>query len=66
MRYLTKLRLQQAATALAASRLTIQQIARRVGYHDEAAFSKAFRREYGLAPGAYRRRTRLGPLIELA
>src|SRR5829696_852182 len=32
MRYLTKLRLQQAATALAANRLPIHEIARRAGY----------------------------------
>ena len=30
-------------------------IAHRLGYTSEFAFAKAFKREYGLAPGGYRR-----------
>jgi len=36
--------------------LGLAEIAGRVGYTSEAAFSKAFRRRFKTAPGAYRRR----------
>jgi transcriptional regulator GlxA family with amidase domain len=36
----------------------VAQIAWDVGYRDEAAFRKVFRRVVGLAPGAYRLRFR--------
>jgi transcriptional regulator GlxA family with amidase domain len=36
----------------------VAQIAWEVGYGDEAAFRKIFRRVVGLAPGAYRLRFR--------
>jgi AraC-like DNA-binding protein len=52
--YLAKVRLGQAAGYLAATDKTVQQIARLVGYDNEASLSKAFRRAYGRAPGAYR------------
>jgi AraC-like DNA-binding protein len=31
-------------------------VAQRTGYASEFAFAKAFKREYGVAPGQYRRR----------
>jgi len=34
---------------------TLEEIAERVGYGSEAAFSAAFKREIGVALGAYRR-----------
>ncbi|WTL34292.1 AraC family transcriptional regulator [Nocardia sp. NBC_01503] len=33
-------------------------VAARAGYSSEFAFGKAFKREYGLAPGQYRRQAR--------
>lgn len=55
MRYLARLRLGQAAGYLSATDKTVGQIARLVGYESEASLSKAFRREFGRAPGEYRR-----------
>ena len=66
MRYLTKVRLGQAAGYLSTSQLTIYEIVRLAGYHDAAAFSKAFKREFGRAPGAYRRAAGLAPDISVA
>jgi AraC-like DNA-binding protein len=55
MRYLAKVRLGQAAGYLATADLSIDAIARRTGYGNNASLSKAFTREFGIAPGAYRR-----------
>jgi AraC-like DNA-binding protein len=65
MRYLTRLRLSQAAGYLSTSQLTMHQIARLVGYDDVAGLSKAFKREFGRAPGAYRRESRQAPDIRV-
>jgi AraC-like DNA-binding protein len=54
MAYLTRWRLQLAARALAASDHSVARIALEVGYESEAAFSRAFKREYGLPPARYR------------
>jgi AraC-like DNA-binding protein/mannose-6-phosphate isomerase-like protein (cupin superfamily) len=66
MRYLTKLRLSQAAAYLATGHLSIQEIAGLAGYQSDATLSKAFKREFGQAPGAYRDRARQPPVIEIA
>ncbi|MFD4952626.1 AraC family transcriptional regulator [Streptomyces sp. NPDC058451] len=34
----------------------LQSVAERVGYRSEFAFNRAFKREFGVSPGAYRRR----------
>ena len=34
---------------------TINEVAAQVGYESEAAFSRAFKREYATPPGAWRR-----------
>lgn len=52
--YLTRWRMHLAADLLN-DNLTVSEVAVRVGYESEAAFSKAFKRRFGLAPGAYRR-----------
>ncbi len=52
--YLAMWRLQLASRRLLTSRDTILQIALDVGYQSEAAFSRAFKREFGSSPGAYR------------
>lgn len=53
--YLTKLRLSTARDFLRARSLSIAEVASRVGYQTEAAFSRAFKRQYGLPPGGFRR-----------
>ena len=55
MQYLTRWRLQLAADLLHNSRRSIAAIAADVGYDSEAAFSRAFKRELGAAPGTWRR-----------
>jgi transcriptional regulator GlxA family with amidase domain len=63
IRFLTRLRLSQSAGYLTTTNLTIYAIARRVGYETEASFSKAFKREFGVAPGMYRRVSAERPII---
>jgi AraC-like DNA-binding protein len=55
MRSLTRYRLEKAATYLRASDAGLGEIARRTGYDSEVSISKAFRRQYGISPGAYRK-----------
>ncbi len=46
---------------LDSSSFALEELAERTGYGSEAAFSTAFKREMGIAPGAYRRnRTKIG------
>lgn len=54
--YLTQVRMLQATNLLETTSLTLEAVAKRVGYGSEAAFSSAFRRELGVAPGAWRKR----------
>jgi AraC-like DNA-binding protein len=55
MTYLTRWRLRLGARALASTLSSVAQIAAEVGYESEAAFNRAFRREFGLPPARYRR-----------
>jgi AraC-like DNA-binding protein len=52
--YLTRWRMQRAADLLARTTHGCAKIAAQVGYADEAAFGKAFKREMGQTPGQYR------------
>ncbi|MFI6868972.1 AraC family transcriptional regulator [Nocardia sp. NPDC050406] len=54
--YLTRWRMLTAARLLRETETPLASVARRVGYQSEFAFAKAFKREYGLAPGQYRRK----------
>ena len=54
-RYLLECRMRKACALLADGQEEIKQIASRVGYATVAAFSNAFKRWSGTAPGAYRR-----------
>lgn len=56
MHYVTRWRMHLAQTALAERDLTIGEVALQLGYQSEAAFSRAFKRFAGVAPGAVRRR----------
>jgi transcriptional regulator GlxA family with amidase domain len=55
LRYLTDVRLTKAAALLRTQPATLVAAALSVGYDSEVAFSKAFKRRFGAAPGAYRR-----------
>ena len=54
IRYLTDWRLHLAKDLLATTDLSVFAVARRVGYDAEEAFSRAFKRAYGLAPAHWR------------
>ena len=60
MQYLTRWRTSLAATQLRESDAPIIRIATDVGYESEAAFNRAFKREFGLPPATWRRRTANG------
>ena len=62
MQYLTQWRMLLASNLLRRSNVPLSQVAEEVGYLTDAAFSRAFRREFGLPPAAWRR-SRL-PLAE--
>jgi AraC-like DNA-binding protein len=55
IQYLAQWRLQIAAHELLAGRLSMAAVAAQVGYDSEAAFSRAFKREFGHAPAGWRR-----------
>jgi len=55
MQYLTRWRLQIAAQELRADDRPLAAIAVSVGYESEAAFSRAFKRAYGLPPASWRK-----------
>lgn len=58
MQYLTRWRTSLAARQLRDTRASILRIAGDVGYESEAAFNRAFKREFGLPPAAWRKRAR--------
>jgi AraC-like DNA-binding protein len=58
MQYLTQWRMLLAANLLCRSRAPLVHIAEQVGYQTDTAFSRAFRREYGAPPAAWRRSRR--------
>jgi AraC-like DNA-binding protein len=52
--YLTRWRMCLATKLLTETELSLEEVAARIGYETAAAFSKAFRRSYGDAPGRFR------------
>lgn len=58
MQYLTRWRLALAAESLGSGQEHVARIAKRVGYDSEAAFNRAFKREFGMPPAAWRRAAR--------
>jgi AraC-like DNA-binding protein len=52
--YLARWRLQLAARMLQTTREPVIQVASEVGYDSEAAFNRAFKREFGIPPGQFR------------
>ena len=55
LKYLTQWRMAIAASLLREEHWTLQEIALRVGYDSDVAFSQAFKRWSGSSPGFYRR-----------
>jgi AraC-like DNA-binding protein len=54
MAYLMRWRLQLAARALSSTSRGVADIGEDVGYESEAAFNRAFKRQFGLPPARYR------------
>lgn len=52
--HLTRIRLDRACELLQSTRMKIHQIARQVGYADQAYFSRSFKSAIGMSPIAYR------------
>jgi AraC-like DNA-binding protein len=53
--YLARWRLQLAARLLHTTKSTVLQVATEVGYDSEAGFNRAFKREFSLPPGQFRK-----------
>ena len=49
--YITEWRMQLARDELLTSPQTVAVLAEKYGYQSEAAFSRAFKREFGVSPG---------------
>ena len=58
MAYLTRWRLQLGAQRLASTSYSVAQIASEVGYESEAAFNRAFKREFTVPPARFRSQSR--------
>ncbi len=59
MQYLAQLRMQMAANLLIETSAKVAAIGTDVGYDSEAAFSRAFKKSTGYAPGAWREARRV-------
>jgi AraC-like DNA-binding protein len=60
MQYLTNWRMQLATSQLLGGRESIAEIANRVGYESEAAFSRTFKKVLGTSPSLWRRERAAG------
>jgi transcriptional regulator GlxA family with amidase domain len=61
MAYLTRWRLQLGAQMLSSTSHSVAQIAAEVGYESEAAFNRAFKREFTVPPARFRNKARSTP-----
>jgi len=66
MSYLMRWRLQLGARTLKASNRSVAEIAAGVGYESEAAFNRAFKREFGAPPARFRNESRIGARLRPA
>ena len=68
MHYVTRWRMHVALTLLQEDEASIGELAFRLGYQSEAAFSRAFKRVIGVSPGAIRKNgnTTNGPSVAAA
>ena len=55
-RYVSTIRLNAARELLETSELLVSDVATACGFYDQSHFTRAFLRERGVTPGAYRRR----------
>jgi AraC-like DNA-binding protein len=55
LRYVTEVRMRLASQWLTLERVPIEEVALRLGYTSQAAFSRAFKRVTGKTPGLSRR-----------
>lgn len=60
MAYLTRWRIQLAAQMLSSTNYSVAQVAVEVGYDSEAAFNRAFKREFNVPPARFRNQLRTG------
>jgi len=58
MAYLTRWRLQLGAQMLGSTSYSVAQVASEVGYESEAAFNRAFKREFAVPPARFRMQSR--------
>jgi len=56
--YFIRLRMEQACQMLAATTLSVKEVAAQLGYHDPFYFSRVFKSVNGIAPSDYRQTTR--------
>jgi transcriptional regulator GlxA family with amidase domain len=61
MQNLTRYRMARAAEYLRGTNAGIREIARLVGYDSEVSVTKAFHRQFGTSPGAYRKAVTVQP-----
>jgi AraC-like DNA-binding protein len=66
MQYLAKWRMQVASELLTGSNANLARIAAEIGYESEAAFSRAFKRMFGVPPSAWRLGVRTDSNVEAA
>jgi AraC-like DNA-binding protein len=64
-RYLAEWRLEKARRMLLDTRLSVAEIAMRVGYESLPSFTRRFGKQYGIGPGSYRRQPAPEPAAEL-
>lgn len=64
--FLRECRMKMASTLLEDGRISIEEVANRVGYESVSAFHTSFKRWSGQAPGAYRRKQLKVPRIKFA
>jgi len=62
MQYLTRWRLTVAAQRLRSEGASLAAIAAQIGYDSEAAFNRAFKREFGMPPATWRRTRGAAPV----
>lgn len=61
MGYLTRWRMALAANLLRTSSMSLCRVGAEVGYQTDTAFSRAFRREFGVPPATWRRKQLQAP-----
>lgn len=62
--YLINYRLERASQILSAGDEPVSQVAVRVGYPDQMAFSKSFKKKYGISPQQYRKEQRKALVLD--